>query len=232
MNTELIKEAAVKYNDSELLRLAQEIEKEAGLFTLREGVEGLTRQLAPKASNVLTKEVGEVVKENASGLLNKVKGLIKPKEITPIIPKKALRTETGALVQNLMSKHAMIKESGLVLDAIKNVGKAIKQSVSSGAGRLKQKVRGLKTGFKHGDIADYALAQNKQVKKKGETILNLKTRLKADAKKQRHLRAVERIEKLKERKKGNVKWIVGLAAGTGIGAGSVALYNKKKNYYV
>ena len=29
--TELIKQAAVKYNGSELLRLAQEIEKEAGL---------------------------------------------------------------------------------------------------------------------------------------------------------------------------------------------------------
>ena len=96
-NISLIKEAAVKYNDPELLRLAQEIEKEAGL---REGVAGLVEAVAPKAAVNLNKPVSDVAKEGISNLVSKLKPA--PKVTNIIKPRPALRTASGALIQNYM----------------------------------------------------------------------------------------------------------------------------------
>lgn len=96
--TELIKQAAVKYNDSELLRLAQEIEKEAGL---RENVADLLRVTAPKAAVTLNKDVTDVAKQGLSKLVSKFKPVAPtPIKVAPI--KRAFRNESGALIQNYM----------------------------------------------------------------------------------------------------------------------------------
>ena len=96
--TELIKQAAVKYNDPELLRLAQELEKEADLRT---NVANLVDVVAPRAAVTLNKDVSDVAKQGFSKLVSKFKPVAPtPIKVAPI--KRAFRNESGALIQNYM----------------------------------------------------------------------------------------------------------------------------------
>ena len=72
---ELIKQASVKYNDQELLRLAQELQKEAGFLSA--AGEGITKALfnagKKDAANIAQKTVGQAVSETGSLLKDKIK---------------------------------------------------------------------------------------------------------------------------------------------------------------
>lgn len=252
MNTELIKEAAVKYNDSELLRLAQEIEKEAGFLSA--AGEGITKALfnagKKDAANIAQKTVGQAVSETGSLLKDKIKQFgnnqiqagVKAgqkfshtlKDGTKITQEQFAKLGPSAkMYATPLTKTGMEKNAGEVSKAFRLLFKAFRNLASSAKGNLKNKVKGIKSGFKHGDIQEYNEALEKQVSKKGATakklhdqLINLNKKHSAEA------LAGQKAEAEYGRKIGNKKALLGLGTGLGIGAGSVALYNKKKNYYV
>jgi hypothetical protein len=114
-------------------------------------------------------------------------------------------------------KVALDKEAAGILKAIKNVGKAISSTYKSNINAAKQKIKGAKSGFKHGNIADFALEQSSKNKKKGEIIRDLKDKL-SNITKQHSSEALAGQKQQAEfynKKIKHLKYGLGLSATTG-----------------